>query len=73
MLAGCFLVCAGEPSNQPYLDSTHKLIFGVSRSRIFSLTTESALRSDCSRISGLFVWSAGLRAMMESRARGANR
>ena len=44
-------------SYEPYLDSSRK----------------ASSRNDCSRISGLSMGALGLRAKMESRARGANR
>jgi len=61
------------PPNKAYLDSTHKLILDSFRSRLFLLPTVSAQRIGLQSYLRPLVWSSRLRAMMESRARGANR
>ena len=65
MLASCFLVCGGEPSNKPYLDSSHKLIL---TSDGFGAEGPTSVVSPASMSGAL-----ALRAMMKSRVQGANR
>jgi hypothetical protein len=62
-----------SPANKAYLDSSVNLILRADLLLRSLLSSGGSAGFDCSRISGLVCGATRLRAMMESRAQGANR